>query len=153
MGRGASKIGGEQSVKPITADNYKNWGSSTKGKSLYSDASKNYTEEYEPMRLGVVTKREAGIVYKAVKNENVQALPEMKKMLYDEADRASYKLSSRALSNESYNQASYWYDKVYDLCHSLVNNDYKTAQALINDLEYDGISSAGKKSRWYKYRK
>ena len=154
MAKGSSKAkGGANNVKPMVGEDYEQWGSYLKGREIYYKNEGNYEEDYNSLYLGVITKREAGIVYKAVKNEDAKASPELTKMLYNDAEDASYLLSNKGLANERYNQGAWYYEAVEALCHSIVNKDYKTAQALVNDIEYGHIEGAGKKSRWYKYRK
>jgi hypothetical protein len=101
----------------------------------------------KPCARGQISKTDAGQLYKANKNGDVNAKPELVSELYDQTSEPLRFATSR------YQQDSAYYDNVSHLTHSLLNKDYKTAQALIDNIEADNIKRAGKKSRWYKYQK
>lgn len=121
-------------------------GGSVSASGAYSAASENYTVDYEANRRGQITKTDAGQVYKAVKNGDIEAKPELVKDLYNQVN-ADYRFAS-----ERYTQDYKYYDQVEMLTHSLLNSDYSTAQMLVNEIERDNIQKAGKKSPWYKYK-
>lgn len=112
----------------------------------YHHAKKRYEKDYEPKYRGQITKYEAGIFYKAVKDGNIEAKPEFVNMLYDET---TYNFRTHTIR---YTQDVRFYDDIERITHSLINNDYKTAQKIVNNLQNDLIKRAGKKSRWYKYK-
>ena len=107
-----------------------------------------YTVEWDNPYRGSVSRVTAGQVYKASKNGDIQTLPETISMLYDAANDKS----SLAVKMQSYTRDANFYDGLTNLTRALLNNDYKTAQRLINYIEHDSIKRAGKKSSYYKYR-
>ena len=119
------------------------------GKSAYvvnSDKFERNIIKYEPRTRGQITKYEAGVLYKNVKEGNVFAKPELISELYDATNDYIGNASWR------YNQNSLYYDRVQRLTESLLNKNYNKSQNIINDIEYDNIMRAGKKSRWFKYQ-
>ncbi len=108
----------------------------------------NYSVPFNNPYLGSVSRVTAGQVYKANKNGDIEVLPETIKTLYDEAND----YSSLAIKRQRYNQDYAYYDRLDKLTYALLNNDYKSAQHLINQLEYDKIKLAGNKSVYYKYK-
>ena len=105
----------------------------------------SYEKQYDPYARGQVSKYEASLLYKNVKEGNIKALPETTSLLYDEA-KAEIRFSS-----ERYMRDSRYYDRINHTTTALMNNDYKSAQVFINALEEDLIKRSGKKSRYYKY--
>lgn len=103
--------------------------------------------KFSPHTYGQITKMEAGQLYKAVKNDKVKALPETVSMLYDEANKMI------KFASERYSQDFRFYDRVSKLTEHLLNEDYKSAQKIITEIEKDMIKRAGKKSKYYKYKK
>lgn len=101
---------------------------------------------YEMRTRGQVTRYEAGILYKAVKNKNVSVLPETTSMLYDEADKQI------RFARERYQQDHRFYDRVEKLTDHLLKGEYKKAQKTIDEIEKDLIERSGKRSRYYKYK-
>lgn len=116
------------------------------GRGGSSGLSPNRTT-YEMRTRGQITKYEAGQLYKAVKNKDIKALPETTSVFYDQSD-----LSIR-FARERYSQDYRFYDRVEKLTEHLINNEYKQAQKIVNEIEKDMIKRAGKKSRYYKYKK
>lgn len=135
MGRGSSKAGGGSGGGKMSASD------------MYAKASKDYTVDYEPYKRGQISKTDAGQLYKAVKNGDVDAKPELTRQLYNETEEQI------RFANERYTRDHIYYDDVEKLTHSLLNKDYKTAQALVNKIEDRQIELASKKSKWYKYKK
>lgn len=121
-------------------------GKAMSASSAYAKASKRYTQDYEMRTRGQITRREAGIIYKANKNGDISVKPEMIKELYNGTD------AYIRYAMQRYTQDHIYYDNIERACHSLVNNDYRTAQKILNEIENDNIKRAGKKSIWYKYR-
>lgn len=112
---------------------------------MYLANSQNYTVPYEPYARGQISKTDAGQLYKAVKNGDVVAKPELVSEFYDATNAYVGTASAR------YTQDPIYYDNVQFLTHSLLNKDYSTAQKFINEIQSDNISRASKKSKWYKY--
>ena len=112
-----------------------------------SSASGKAKQVYESRVRGQISKMQAGILYKNNKAGNVNALPETNRLFYNESDANIRFAASR------YSQDYRFYDRADKLTTHLLNNDYKKAQKVINDIESDLISRAGKKSPYYKYRK
>ena len=102
---------------------------------------------FSPYKYGQITRYEAGQLYKAVKNGNVHAYPETISKLYDESEQ------SLRFARERYSQDHIFYDNVINLTNQLINNNYKNAQRIIDEIQEDLIKRAGKKSRFYKYKK
>jgi hypothetical protein len=120
--------------------------SSTTAMEAYSRKEESYKVAYEPRTRGQITRYEAGIIYKAVKNGDIITKPEFTGMMYDEAGY------SIRFSMRRYSQDARFYDYVQYLVHALLNNDKKVAQKFVNEIQKDRIRRAGKKSRWYKYQ-
>lgn len=150
MGKGRSKIGGSSSAMnsggTATVSSSGNTSSGRSANETYYESSKSYTVDYQPYARGQISKTDAGQLYKAVKNDAVVAKPELVSELYDGAQKPI------RMSSERYAQDSRYYDNVYHLTHALLNNDYGTAQLIINSIEKDNIQRASKQSRWYKYK-
>lgn len=105
--------------------------------------------DYKPLSFGRITRLEAGTLYKAVKNGDVTAKPELTKLLYSEAD---VRPSHGGFWDERYANDRSFYDSVYRITDNILSGNMKDAQKEIDKLEYDMIKSAGKKSAWYKYK-
>lgn len=103
-------------------------------------------QNYQPYQYGQISRYEAGVIYRAVKNGKITARPETTKELYDDT-----KLYIR-FAAERYNQNHLYYERVYNATRAILNDDFKTAQEIINDWERDNIERASKKSKWYKYQ-
>ena len=67
--------------------------------------------------------------------------------MYDEADKMI------KFAQERYSQDWIFYDNVEKMTLALLNNDYSAAQKIIDEIEKNKIKRAGKKSRWFKYRR
>ena len=104
-------------------------------------------ENYEMQKRGQVTRLEAGVFYKAYKNGDIAAYPEMANMLYDMAKE--YIL----YADRRYSQDGLTYDRIERLIRNLLNNDFEQAQVNVNELQTDMIERSGQKSRWFKYKK
>jgi hypothetical protein len=103
--------------------------------------------DYKMKVYGQITRFEAGVFYKAWKNNKVNAYPEFAQMLYEEAERHIM------FATERYNQDYLFYDNIERLTLNLLNEDYEKAQKIINEIQEDLIQHCGKKSVWYKYKK
>lgn len=112
-----------------------------------SSASGKIKQIYESRVRGQITKMQAGLLYKSVKNGDVKALPETTRLFYNESD------AYIRFSSERYTRNHLFYDRSDNLTTHLMNKDYRKAQKIINDIESDLISRAGKKSAYYKYKK
>lgn len=110
-----------------------------------TEAAKNY----QPYKYGVITKTEAGTIYRAVKAGDIKAKPETTKELYGIAETYQY----LPIAQQSYSQDHLYYDRIYKATEAILNNDYKTAQKEITNWEEYNIMRASKKSKWYKYQK
>lgn len=95
---------------------------------------------------GKLQKYEAGTVYKAVKSGDIKAKPETTQELYDATE------SHIRFANERYTRDHVYYERIYNATRAILNNDFKSAQKLINEWERDNIYRASKKSKWYKYQ-
>ncbi len=102
--------------------------------------------EYTPYRRGQITKRDAGIFYKAYKNDKINALPETSRMLYNQADLLI------KFARQRYNRDHTFYDRIEDLMKALVNEKYSDAQNIVDEIEEDLIKRSGQKSLFYKYK-
>lgn len=111
------------------------------------DTSK-YNVPFDNQWYGSVSKVTAGQVYKAYKNGNIEVLRETINSLYDEAnDHSPY-----GIKYQRYHQNPGYYDILTILTQALLNQDYKSAQHLINQIEYEQIRLSGSKSSYYKYK-
>lgn len=102
--------------------------------------------DYEPYARGQITRTEAGIIYKAAKNGDIDVRPETTQELYKATE------SYIRYSSERYSQDYLYYDRIYSATRSILNNDFAAAQKTLKAWEEDNIKRASKKSRWYKYQ-
>ena len=119
------------------------------GSSGFSASGGKMTEaarNYEPYARGQITRTEAGVIYKAAKNGDIEVKPETTQELYKATE------SYIRFSSERYAQDYIYYDRIYSATRSILNNDFATAQKELKAWEEDNIKRAGKKSRWYKYQ-
>ena len=112
------------------------------GEAQMTEAAKSY----QPHAYGQISRFEAGVVYKAAKNGDIDVRPETTQELYKATE------SYIRYSSARYSQDHLYYDRIYNATRSILNNDFKAAQKALKDWEEDNISRATKKSRWYKYR-
>ena len=112
------------------------------GEAQMTEAAKSY----RPYAYGQISRYEAGVVYKAARNGDINVRPETTQELYKATE------SYIRYSSERYSQDHLYYDRIYNATRSILNNDFKAAQKALKDWEEDNISRATKKSRWYKYR-
>lgn len=103
--------------------------------------------EYKVYKYGQITKFEAGVIYKAYKNGEINCLPEFTKFMYERTE------DYLGLAIQRYNQDSYTYDRIYDLTRNILAKDFEKANELVESLQNDFINLAGKKSSFYKYKK
>ena len=89
----------------------------------YDTASKNYDVDYTPFARGQISKTDAGQVYKAVKNNDIDVPKEFVSYLYDETKR-DWRNAAQRYSGMEY----LFYDNIYHATHALLNKDFKTAQ-------------------------
>ena len=107
-----------------------------------TEAARNY----EPYARGQITKTEAGIIYKAARNGDIDVKPETTQELYKATENYI------RYSSQRYSQDYPYYDRIYSATRSILNNDFKEAQKTLKAWEEDNIKRATKKSRWYKYQ-
>ncbi len=93
----------------------------------YDEASKSYTVSYTPFARGQISKTDAGQVYKAAKNNNIDVPKEFISYLYDETKR-DWRGAGQRYSGMGY----LFYDRIYNATHALLNNDFSTAQKALN---------------------
>lgn len=105
------------------------------------------TVDYAPYKYGQITRKEAGTIYKAIKNGEITAKPETTKTLYGATDAYIRYADSR------YSQDRLYYDLVYSATRHLLNGRTKEAQKDLKWWEDRNIDAATKKSPWYKYKK
>lgn len=103
-------------------------------------------EEYKMKTHGQITKFEAGVIYCAWKENNIDILPETASMMYDES-----KLNPK-FASERYSRDYLFYDNIEKAVSFILNNDYESAQNILSSIEEKMIDLAGKKSRYYKYK-
>lgn len=103
--------------------------------------------EYTPYKHGQITRKEAGTIYKAIKDGEITAKPETTKALYGATDAYIRYADSR------YSQDRLYYDLVYSATRHLLNGRTKEAQKDLKWGEDRNIDAATKKSPWYKYKK
>ena len=101
---------------------------------------------YKPYQYGQITRYEAGVIYKAVKNGDITAKPETTKELYDETN------AHLRFSRERYSQDHLYYENIYNATRDILNNDFKGAQEKITEWENKNINRSTQKSKWYKYK-
>ena len=101
---------------------------------------------YEPYARGQITRTEAGIIYKAARNGDIDVKPETTQELYKATE------SYIRFSSERYSQDYLYYDRIYSATRSILNNDFATAQKTLNAWEDDNIKRSTKKSIWHKYK-
>lgn len=101
---------------------------------------------YQVYKYGQITKFEAGTIYRAMKQGDIEVLPETTKTLYD---RVNYDIR---LANERYNQDHLSYDLIYKATEAILNNNKEEAQSLLKNWEEREIKAAGKKSPFHKYQ-
>lgn len=97
--------------------------------------------------LRQITRKEAGTIYKAIKDGEITAKPETTKALYGATDAYIRYADSR------YSQDRLYYDLVYSATRHLLNGRTKEAQKDLKWWEDRNIDAATKKSPWYKYKK
>lgn len=97
---------------------------------------------YKPGTRGQITRLEAGIIYKAVKNNQITTRAPFTGMLYDQA-----KLMVE-FATDRYNQHSMFYDRIEYLVKAILDEDFAKAQELVNQIETALITGAGRKSPW-----
>lgn len=100
---------------------------------------------YNLYKRGQVTKFEAGVLYKAVKNNEVKVLPETTSMLYDLTKQ------DLRMADVRYSQDRFFYEGIYQIIQTILDKEFETAQELITEFEQKQIENAGKKSRYFKY--
>lgn len=104
-------------------------------------------KNYKPLILGKFTKFEAGVIYRAVKENKITVLPETIKTLYDSANQ------SFGYYSECYSQDHDYYDRIYLATEYILNEEYKKAQYELNVWQDECIRLSGKKSIFFKYKK
>ena len=107
-----------------------------------TEAARNY----EPYARGQITRTEAGIIYKAARNGDIDVKPETTQDLYKATE------SYIRFSSERYSQDHLYYDRIYSATRSILNNDFAAAQKTLKAWEDDNIKRSTKKSRWHKYK-
>ncbi len=102
-------------------------------------------KEYKPFILGKITKFEAGVIYRAFKENKIIVLPETIKTLYDEASIPFAYYSERYSRNHDY------FNRIYKATEYILNNECEKAQYELKKWEEEEISLSGKRSIFYKY--
>ena len=82
---------------------------------------------YTIYKRGQITKYEAGVVYRAYKNNEINCLPEFTKWLYDETN------AYIGTAIQRYNQDARTYDRVYEIVRSILDKDFDKANELIKN--------------------
>ena len=91
---------------------------------------------------GSITRFEAGVLYRASKENKVKVLKETIDLFYNS-------FVSYPLCIQFYKQDIVYYDRIHSIINSILQEDYNVAQYEINKLEEDEINRASKKSRYY----
>lgn len=104
-------------------------------------------KEYRPLIYGKFTRFEAGVIYRAMKEEKIKVLPETITTLYNGAAETFGYYTDR------YNQDHDYYDKIYRATQYILDGEYEKAQKQLTLWENDNIELAGRKSIFYKYKK
>ena len=104
-------------------------------------------KNYKPYVFGKITRFEAGVIYRVLKEEHISVLPETTSTLYDEADSYFSCYSNRYSNDRDY------FDKIYNATEYILKEEYEKAQEQLNLWQNYMISHAGKKSIFYKYSK
>ena len=107
-----------------------------------SEAARNY----KPYARGQITRTEAGIIYKAARNGDIDVKSETTQELYKATE------SSVRFSSQRYSQDHLYYDRIYSATRLILNNDFAAAQKTLKAWEEENIKRATKKSRWHKYK-
>ena len=95
---------------------------------------------------GVVTKFDAGVVYRAMKEASVTILKETTSNLYNKVN------DSYTLAASRYAQNNQDYDQIGRIVEAILSKDFTEAQEIINKYEARQIKLAGKKSPYFKYQ-
>lgn len=116
------------------------------GISAGSDKMTEAARNYEPYARGQITRMEAGTIYKAARNGDIDVRPETTQELYKATD------SYIKYASERYKQDYLYYDRIYSATRSILNSDFAAAQKELKAWEEDNIKRSAKKSRWHKYK-
>ena len=99
---------------------------------------------YQPRVFGQITRFEAGVIYRAVKEGKIKVIPEFTKDLYRQTEDSIESAAQR------YSQDYISYDRVYSAVRNILEGNFPEAQKEIDDYIKDQIELAGKKSIYYK---
>ena len=102
--------------------------------------------EYKVYAFGQITKFEAGVIYRAMKENKINVLKETTTTLYDDAK------AYPAYAAERYSKDHSYYDSIYNAVKNILAGDYEKAQQILADWEQEQIKMAGKRSLFYKYQ-
>jgi hypothetical protein len=100
---------------------------------------------YKPV-FGQIRRFEAALIYRAVKEGKIRAIPEFTKDLYRQTE------DSVEFSAQRYSQDYISYDRIYSATKNILEGNYKAAQKEIDDYIKDRIERAGKRSIYYRYK-
>ena len=103
--------------------------------------------EYTVYKRGQITKYEAGVVYRAFKNNEINCLPEFTKWLYDETN------AYIGTAIQRYNQDAITYDRVYEITRSILAKDFDKANELIKEIQDRFIRLCGKNHHFTNIKK
>ena len=101
---------------------------------------------YQPRVFGQITRFEAALIYRAVKEGKIRAIPEFTKDLYRQTEDSIESAAQR------YSQDHISYDRIYSAVRNILEGNYPEAQKEIDDYIKDQIELAGKKSIYYRYK-
>lgn len=102
---------------------------------------------YTPRVFGQITRFEAGVIYRAVKEGKIKAIPELTKDLYRQTEYLTESAAQR------YSQDYISYDRIYSAVKNILEGNFPEAQKEIDDYIKVQIELAGKKSMYYHYKK
>ena len=103
-------------------------------------------QDYKPYILGKITRFEAGVIYRALKENKIIVLPETIKTLYNEAS------STFGYYSDRYAQDTAYYDEIYNATRAILDEEYDQAQKLLKIWEEDMIELSTQKSIFFKYK-
>ena len=101
---------------------------------------------YQPRVFGQITRFEAALIYRAVKEGKIKAIPELTKDLYRQTEDSIESAAQR------YCQDYLSYDRIYSATKNILEGNFPEAQKEIDDYIKDQIELAGKRSIYYRYK-
>lgn len=103
--------------------------------------------DYKIYQRGQITKFEAGVIYRAYKNNEINCLPEFTQWIYKKTEEYI------RLAVQRYNQDYITYDRIYSAVRYILNNEFDKANEEIELLQETLIRLATKNSIFKKYQK